>query len=274
MNSPAMIMVAPTGSKLTKKEHPRAPLTPKEIADDVVRCAQAGASIAHVHARDAQGKPSQSADVYREIIDRIRERCDVVIQISLGMATPGFSFEDALLPIALPAEMASLPLVPFLTDDKSKQAQVREMAVCIQDSGKCPELSVYDERMLAGALSLIDCGAVKSPACFGLIVRDPASLKDGQAHVDNLVLQLPVGSQWWLAKGGDFAFELRSHALETGGHVRVGFEDSVNDFGGHQIAPTNAHFVDRMVELCAKLGRPVATAAQARHVLSTSAVDV
>ncbi len=265
-----MIMVAPTGSGIGKADHPDAPLSPKEIADEVVRCAQAGASIAHLHARDSLGKPSQSADIYREIFDRVRERCDIVVQLSLGMATPGFSFEDALKPIGLGAEMSSLPLGAFLRDEPQTQQKVRTMAECVRDSGVRPELSVYNEKMLAGALWLIECGAVLSPACFGLIIKEPASLGEGKLQVEKLVRQLPAGSRWWLAKGGGFAYELRSLAIEMGGNVRVGFEDSVNDFDGKRLAPSNAYLVDRMVDLCARLGRQVATPAQARQAVSVS----
>ena len=265
MTSPAMIMVAPTGSQLTKSDHPDAPLSPKEIADEVVRCAQAGASIAHLHARDAGGKPSQSVDIYREIFDRVRERCDIVIQLSLGMATPGFSVDDALKPLDLGVEMASLPLGAFLEDDALAHRTVRNMAERVRDRAVRPELSVYDAKMLAGALALLDSGAVLLPACFGLIIKAPASFDAARQHVEALVDQLPAGALWWLAKGGDYAYDLRSFAIENGGNVRVGFEDSVNDFDAKRLAPGNAYFVDRMVDLCAKSGRQVATAAQARR---------
>lgn len=274
MSTPVMIMVAPTGSGISKADPPDAPLSPKEIADEVVRCAHAGASIAHLHARDSAGKPSQSTDIYREIFSRIRERCDIVVQLSLGMATPGFSFEDALKPIGLGAEMSSLPLGAFLKDDPEIQQKVRVMAECVRDSGVRPELSVYNEKMLAGALSLIDCGAVLSPACFGLIIKTPASFKEGKQQVEDLVAKLPAESNWWLAKGGEFAYELRALAIEMGGNVRVGFEDSVNDFDGKLRAPSNAYLVERMVKLCAKLGRRVATPGETRQSVSVGNLGV
>jgi 3-keto-5-aminohexanoate cleavage enzyme len=105
---PVMIMVAPNGARGMKRDNAALPISPKEIADDVVRCAAAGSSIAHLHARNPDGSPTQSIEVFREIADRIRERCDIVLQISLG--TIGFTVEQAIEPVALKPEMVSLPL--------------------------------------------------------------------------------------------------------------------------------------------------------------------
>jgi uncharacterized protein (DUF849 family) len=81
-DAPVMIMVAPNGARALKKDNPATPITPREIAEDVIRCA--GASIAHIHARAPDGEPTQSIEVFREIVERIREKSDIVLQISLG----------------------------------------------------------------------------------------------------------------------------------------------------------------------------------------------
>jgi 3-keto-5-aminohexanoate cleavage enzyme len=86
---PLMIMVAPNGARLLKDKNPATPVTPAEIAADVLACARAGASMAHIHARAPDGQPSDDVDVYREIVERIREHSDIVMQLSL--CTIGFS---------------------------------------------------------------------------------------------------------------------------------------------------------------------------------------
>jgi 3-keto-5-aminohexanoate cleavage enzyme len=80
-SAPVMIMVAPNGARALKKDNPATPISPKEIAEEVIRCAKAGASIAHLHARQEDGQPTQSIEVFREIADRIREHSDIVLQI-------------------------------------------------------------------------------------------------------------------------------------------------------------------------------------------------
>ena len=272
MNAPVMIMVAPNGAYAGKSDNPATPISPVEIAGEVLRCAQAGASIAHLHARDAAGKPTQSLAVFREIVERIREKSDIVIQISLG--TPGFTVDEALEPIVLKPEMVSLPLVAFMNGDARAQGLVKQMAERIRDAGVRPELSVYSDAMLKGALGLIDAGAVLSPASFGLIMKDPPSMRAGALHLMGLAAALPATSRWFFAKGGKYGLGLRSLAIELGGHVRVGYEDSVRDFDESRLAPSNAYLVERIVSLCAALGRRVASASEARAAVGVGAAQL
>jgi 3-keto-5-aminohexanoate cleavage enzyme len=266
---PVMIMVAPNGARGMKRDNAALPISPKEIADDVVRCAAAGASIAHLHARNPDGSPTQSIEVFREIADRIRERCDIVLQISLG--TIGFTVEQAIEPVALKPEMVSLPLDAFRGGDAAAQDGVRKMALHIREHRVRPELSVYDDNMLNGALGLIRAGAIEQPACFGLIMRDPPSMKEGTIRMIALADALPSGALWWVARGGKYGLGLRALAVELGGHIRVGFEDSVLDFDQPRPAPSNAYLVERIADLCAALGRQVATSTQARSAVEVRA---
>src|SRR5258708_25812929 len=164
--NPVMIMVAPNGARSLKKDNPAIPISPKEIAEEVIRCAGAGASIAHIHARQPDGQPTQSIEVFREIVERIRERSDIVLQISLG--TRGFTVEQAIEPVDLRPEMVSLPLEAYQGSDAAAQDGVRRIAIHIRDRGVRPELSVYDDLMLQGALGLIRQRAIELPAFFGL----------------------------------------------------------------------------------------------------------
>jgi len=50
-----ILCVAPFGSFMGKDMNPNIPLTPDEIAEDVYRSWNAGASIVHLHARDKNG---------------------------------------------------------------------------------------------------------------------------------------------------------------------------------------------------------------------------
>src|SRR5262249_24987157 len=195
---PVMIMVAPNRARGMTPDNGALPIWPKEIAADVVRCAAAGASIAHLHARNPDGSPTQSIEVFREIADRIRERCDIVLQISLG--TVGFTVEQAIEPVALKPEMVSLPLDAFRGGDAAAHEGVRKMALHIREHRVRPELSVYDDNMLNGALGLIRDGAIEEPACFGLIMRDPPSMKEGTIRMIALADALPSGALWWAAR--------------------------------------------------------------------------
>ena len=77
-----IITVAPTGAWPSKKDNPNIPLTPKEIAEDVYACYKAGAAVAHLHMRDDEGKGTMSKDKFEETVALIREKCDIVLNLT------------------------------------------------------------------------------------------------------------------------------------------------------------------------------------------------
>jgi 3-keto-5-aminohexanoate cleavage enzyme len=70
-----VINVALTGNYSMKSANPSVPYTPQEIAEDAKRCYDAGASFFHLHARDADGRPSCDKELFGEIIASVRKRC-------------------------------------------------------------------------------------------------------------------------------------------------------------------------------------------------------
>src|SRR4051794_5851234 len=79
-----IVTVAPTGGMASKEQNPNLPTQPKEIADDVLRCYNAGASVVAVHARRPDGEATCNPEIYGEINSLIRAKCDVVINNSTG----------------------------------------------------------------------------------------------------------------------------------------------------------------------------------------------
>ena len=55
LSNKVIVTVATTGGYPTKKDSPSVPITPKEIAKEVIVCAHASASIAHIHVRKDAG---------------------------------------------------------------------------------------------------------------------------------------------------------------------------------------------------------------------------
>src|SRR5260221_14384110 len=108
--------------------------------------------------------------------------------------------------------------------------------------------------MLNGALGLIREGAIDSPACFGLILRDPPSMKEGTTRMIELADALPAGALWWAARGGRYGLGLRAVAVELGGNVRVGFGGSGLDFDQARLAPLDAYFFEPLANLRAAVG--------------------
>jgi 3-keto-5-aminohexanoate cleavage enzyme len=262
-----IICVAPNGAWAQKKDNPATPLSPREIADDVAACARAGAAVAHVHARTPDGKPTQDLDTYREIARLIRERCDIVVQLSIG--TRGFAIDDALQPIGLRPEMASFPLRavgPADAGDRLKDLVY--MAQKMTAAGVRPELDASSTSMIDAALELRGHKILTEPLCFGLVLKEPDTAREAVKRVHDWSSRLPQDSLWWVAKGGRWQLEARAAALALGGHVRVGFEDSHLEFDGAGPARSNAHLVERIASLSRAIGREPASPAEARRMIA------
>src|SRR5258706_14841020 len=92
-SDPLIIAAAPNGARKTKADHPAIPIAPDELAREAAKCAAAGASLLHLHVRDAQGGHSLDADAYRAATEAVRRAVGtkLIVQITteaVGVFTP------------------------------------------------------------------------------------------------------------------------------------------------------------------------------------------
>jgi len=81
------IMVAPTGARRGKADHPALPLSVPEIVAEATDCHAAGADALHLHIRDADGAHSLDTGLYREALHALRAPLpDLPIQITTEAA--------------------------------------------------------------------------------------------------------------------------------------------------------------------------------------------
>src|SRR6266566_7179670 len=83
---PVIITAAMVGAEVTRDQQPNLPTSPQEIISAAVESYEAGATIIHIHVRDAEGNASQDAGIFSEVVEGIRARCDVITQVSTGGA--------------------------------------------------------------------------------------------------------------------------------------------------------------------------------------------
>ena len=108
-----IITVSLTGGIQTKEANPNLPEQPDEIARDAYDCFNEGAAIAHLHARDKEGKATGDVEIFKEIHESIRAKCNLIIQDSTG-GGPGLTFEQRLDCLNAAPEMASLNMGSML----------------------------------------------------------------------------------------------------------------------------------------------------------------
>jgi 3-keto-5-aminohexanoate cleavage enzyme len=266
-----IITAALTGAEVSRAQQPALPITPQEIAQAAEECALAGASIVHVHARHPDGSPTQDRDIYRQIIAAVRERCDVIVQVSTGGAV-GMTATERLAPVTLAPEMATLSMgtVNFGGDVfLNHPADMEIFARAMREHGVKPELEIFDTGMLSTASRWLKQGLIDGPLHVDFVLGIAGGMVGTPQALMYLVSQLPPGASWTVAGIGAAQLPLGVMAILLGGHVRVGFEDNVYYRKG-ELATSNAQLVARMARISREMDRPVATPDEARAILGIS----
>jgi 3-keto-5-aminohexanoate cleavage enzyme len=263
-----IITAALTGAEVTREQQPNLPITPDEIAEAAYEAYQAGASMVHVHARKPDGVPTQEKEVYKEIMEKIAAKCNIIFQPSTGGAV-WHKAEERIQPVLLRPEMASLtagtcnfgPDVFMNTEE-----YIETFAKTMNEYGVKPEIEIFDKGMIDNALRLVKKGLLKPPLHFDFVMGVPGAIMGYPQDLMHLVNSIPQGSTWTVAGIGRFELPLSVMAIVMGGHVRVGFEDNIFYTKG-VVAESNAQIVARVVRIAKECGREIASPDEARQIL-------
>ncbi|MBR0666543.1 3-keto-5-aminohexanoate cleavage protein [Roseomonas hellenica] len=274
--APCIISVAITGSVPRKRDNPALPVTVAEQIESTHAAYEAGAALVHVHVRNADETPSSDPDKFAAFQEGIRRHCpDIIIQFSTGGR--GRALEQRGSMLYLRPDMASLATgsVNFPTIVYENPPDfVRTLAVHMRDFGIKPEIEVFDLAMLYNTADLVAEGLIRPPPhvqfVFGVKHALPARRDILEFEVAKLRELLP-GATWTAAGIGRHQFEVASWALAMGGHCRTGLEDNIR-LDRETLAPSNAALVAEVAAMADRVGRPVATAAEARRILGLPAV--
>ena len=265
-----IITVAVTGAFPTKEHNPNIPLTPKEIAADVVECWKAGAAIAHLHMRDDEGKGTMSKEKFKETVDLIRSQCDIV----LNLTTSGdlYATEETRMAhvIELKPEMASYDAGSmnwmhsglFLNPPQF----LEKLGKVMLENNVKPEIEIFDAGMVYNSFYYIKKGVLETPAHYQFVLGADGGTA---ATVENLVYLkslIPPEATWSALGIGKGHLPILFATLALGGHVRVGMEDNVYYAKG-RLAKSNAEFVARAARLICEANKTVATPDEARQIL-------
>lgn len=264
-----IITVALTGNVPTKDMNPHVPMTAEEIAQDVRRCADAGAVLFHVHARDENRRPTLDIARYKENVRRIKEVApEVILQLSTG-ARAGKDWEARANPVRLLPEMASFTTgsnnLPGIVYENSPQF-LEFLAGVFKETGVKPEIEVFETGMINNAVHLQRKGFLTPPLHFDFVLGAPGSMPGSVKNLLFLSESIPSGSTWSVAGIGKAEIPLATAAIVMGGHVRVGLEDNL--FLPDGSAATNPRLVEKIVRIARETGREIASPDEARRILS------
>lgn len=267
---PVVITAALTGSRITREQTPAIPITPEEIAAEGLAAWRAGAAVLHIHVRDAAGRGAQDMEAFRTVVDALRCETDAILCLTTS-GIPGRNLPTAerIAPLALSPEMASFD-AGTIQMDAGLFVNEPEFLDALADEalarGVKLELECFTLEMVETALRYHREGRIPAPLHFQFVTGTRYGMPSTAAALVAAVDVLPVGSTWSVIGVGRNQTPMAMLALAMGGHVRVGLEDSIHYHRG-LLATGNAQLVERVVRLAGELGRPVATADEARRIL-------
>ena len=247
-----------------------APLTPEEIAREVVAADRAGASLVHLHVRDRAGALTEDLSTFSRTLDLIRAGSDIIIQGSTGGLST-LTLEQRCVAVDEPrVEVASLNMGSVNMDDEAyvnTLPDIRYWAGRMRARGVRPELEIFDAGMVQNVALLAEEGCLEPPFVYGLCLGFRGALPARARTVAMLAAQLPPGAAWGFVHHGMQDLSLLATAIGLGASfIRVGFEDSAY-YAPARPAASNVALVERAVDLIHAMGLAVATTREAREML-------
>jgi 3-keto-5-aminohexanoate cleavage enzyme len=270
-----IITASLTGGVQTKAANPNLPEQPSEIAQAASECLNEGAAIAHLHARDREGKPTGDVDIFKEIHEAVRSKCDIIIQDSTG-GGPGLTFEQRLECLEAEPEMASLNMGSMLrtigktagTTWANPRPELERFAQEMLKRNIKAEMEIYHHGMLREMQNFIDKGLVEKPYYVNFVLGMAyQGAVDGTAeNLTTLVQLLPPDTIFNCCAIGRTQLPMTTLSVLLGGNARVGMEDNIYYTKG-VLAESNAQLVARTVGIVRKLGYEIASPSEAREIL-------
>ncbi len=291
--TPVIVEAAINGAT-PKARNPSVPIAPEEIAREAIACMQAGAAIVHNHIDDFSLGGAEAAERYlagwRPVV---RERSDAILYCTVALGGGVEARYSHVPPLAASGLMRMGVLDPGSVNLGSAgddglpggfdfvyshcYGDVRYVVAQLHECRLGPSISIFEPGFLRTALVYHRQGKLPRGAFVKLYFGGDASYLGGGASgvtfglpptrkALDAYLEMLDGCElpWAVAViGGDVVESgLARLALERGGHVRVGLED----YAGPR-TPGNVELVREIAALATKVGRPLASPAEAARLL-------
>ncbi|WP_297615647.1 3-keto-5-aminohexanoate cleavage protein [uncultured Roseicyclus sp.] len=275
MTKPCIICVAITGSVPRKQDNPAVPITISEQVESTHAAFEAGASIVHAHVRMEDQTPTSDPERFARLKEALEKHCPgMILQFSTGGRSGAGRERGGML--SLSPDMASLTV-----GSNNFPTRVYENAPDLVDwlasemlkYNVKPEIEAFDLSHIFQAAKMQGDGRLKGPLyvqfVMGVKNAMPVDRPSFDFFIDTLG-RLAPDAQWCAAGIGRHQIVVNEWCVAAGGHCRTGLEDNVR-IDRDTLAPSNAALVRRVVDLCDRYERPVATVAQARAILGLAA---
>jgi uncharacterized protein (DUF849 family) len=274
MTNKFILNFTPTGMIPTKEMTPHVPTEPPEIVEQVLEAIELGANMAHLHARDQEGRPTYKKEIYAEIIYGIRKKNK---HIPICVSTSGrnwseFERRSECLELTgdVKPDFGSLTL-SSLNFNKQASLNAPEMIIALaekmRENGIRPELEAFDLGMINYAQYLIKKRLIAAPYYFNLILGNIACAQANMLSLGLMIKELPAGAYWSVGGIGEFQLPMNAASIVFGGGVRVGLEDNLYWDAQRTRLATNSELVNRVVGVARVMDAVPYTCQEARRVV-------
>lgn len=264
-----VITCACTGAETTVAQNPALPITPEQVAQTAKECRDAGAAILHLHVRDEEGNATQSVARFKEAIDAVRKKTDIVIEITTGGAV-GDTAEERLQPVKeLRPEMASLDCGTVNFGDEyivNDLPTMRAFAAEFKRLKVRATLECFDLGHVYASHYLIKEGLIEAPFHYGFVLNVPGAVPYSVENLSAFIKAVPAGADFTVMGIGRSSLPAQFGAIANSGWIRVGFEDNVF-FSKGVLAKSNAELVERAARISHEAGLKPATPDEVRQYL-------
>lgn len=270
--APCIICVAITGSLPRKSDNPAVPITITEQVESTQEAFEAGATLLHAHVRNADGTPSSDPEKFAALKEGVEKHCPgMIIQLSTGGRSGAGHARGGMLPLR--PDMASLAVgsnnFPSRVYENPPDLVDWLAAEMITHDVK-PEIEAFDLSHILKAHQMWQAGQIPARPyvqfVMGVKNAMPADREVFDFYIRTVHRLFGPDAPWCAAGIGAAQILLNEWSVAAGGHARTGLEDNVR-IDRNTLAPSNAALVRRVVEICEKHERPIATYAEARAIL-------
>lgn len=301
---PLVIQVAPYGPEFLPGDSDDIPLTMAEQVQKAVDCWNAGATVLHVHVREADGKGSKRLSMFNEMLARLRDAVPrMVLQVggSISFAPEGDGAEAKWLnddtrhmlaeldprpdQVTIAINTNQMNICELLTADDvagtslalpQYQAAYREMWIPsgpafveehlrrLQAAGIQPHFMLADAGQLETVERLIRRGVYTGPLVLNWVGIGGGADGPNPRNMMEFINRCPDGAVLTIESIMRNVLPLNAMAIAMGLHVRVGIEDNLWGRRGERL--TSVKQVEQVARLSRELYREVATGEQARRI--------
>lgn len=224
------IMVAPTGARRTKSDHPKLPVTLTEIIQTADACFNGGANALHLHVRDDNGAHSLDTGHYKEALAELHLRLpDMDVQITTESAGI-FDVTDQLA--CLQTVKPSWASVSIREVARAPELGKRLYQTC-HDNETVVQHILYNAEDVAllddwQAKGIIDTSQNSVIFVLGRYTAGQESQPDDLTpFLDEMQKSDHKIRRWMVCAFGANEHLCLAEAAAKGGDVRVGFENSL-----------------------------------------------